>query len=66
MGSDQTFSHCLSHILVERAFSAVIALLDSKRNCFEIVNRGDLRLFLTKLKPGIDELITKHQPYLSH
>ena len=51
---------------VERAFSAVLTLLDSKRNRLEIVNRGDLKLFLTKLKPDIDELITKHQPHPFH
>ena len=55
-----------SSYLVERAFSAVIALLDSKGNRLETVNRGDLRLFLTKLKPDIDELITKHLPHPSH
>ena len=52
--------------LVERAFCAVITLMDSKENRLEIVNRVDLRLFLTKLKPDIDELITKHQPHPSH
>ena len=55
-----------SSYLVERAFSAVITLLHSERNCLEIVNRGDLRLFLTKLKPVIDKLITKHQPHPSN
>ena len=55
-----------SSYLVVRAFGAMITLLDSKRNRLEIVNRGDLRLFLTKLKPDIDELITKHQLHSSH
>ena len=45
-----------SSYLLECAFSAVILLLDSKKNCPEIVNCGDLRLFLTKLKPNNDEL----------
>ena len=49
-----------SSYFVERAFSAVITLPDIKRNCLEMVNRGDSRLSLTKLKPDIDELITKH------
>ena len=49
-----------SSYLVERTFSAVITLLDSNRNRLEIVNRGDLRLFLTKLKLDVDKLITKH------
>ena len=47
-----------SSYLVERAFSAVITLLHSKRNRLETVNRGDLTLLLTKLKPDNDELIT--------
>ena len=55
-----------SSYLIERAFSAVITLLNSKRNRVEIVNRGDLRLFLIKLKPDIDELKTKPQPHPSH
>ena len=55
-----------SSYLVVRAFGAMITLLDSKRNRLEIVNRGDLRLFLTKLKPDIDELITKHQLHSFH
>ena len=45
--------------LVERAFSAVITLLNSKRNRLETINRGDLR-------PDIDELITKQQHHPSH
>ena len=55
-----------SSYLAERAFSAVMTLLDSKRNCPEIVNCGNMKLFLTKLKPDIDELITKHQSHPSH
>ena len=55
-----------SSYLVERAFSVVITLLDSKSNRLEIVNLGDSRSFLTKLKLDIDELITKHLHYPSH
>ena len=55
-----------SSYLVERAFSAMITHPDGKRNRLETVNGEDLRLFLTKLKPDVDELITKHQPYSSH
>ena len=55
-----------SSYLVQRAFSVVITLLDRKSNRLKIVNRGDLRLFLTKLKLDIDELITKHQPHPSY
>ena len=40
--------------------------LNSKKSRFEIVNSRDLRLFLSKLKPDIDKLITKHQPHPSH
>ena len=48
-----------SSYLVERAFSAILTLPDSKRNRLEIVNLGELRLFLTKLKLDIDKLICK-------
>ena len=41
VGSSQTFSDCHFQLLVEHAFSAVIMLLESKRNCLEIVNCGD-------------------------
>ena len=64
-GIGSNFCNCLSQLSVERTFNAVIKLLDSKRNRLEIVNRGDLRLFPTNLKPDVDELITKHQPHPS-
>ena len=55
--------------LVERAFSAVIMLLDNKRNRLDIVKRGNLcffEMFLTKMKPDIDKLIAVQQPHPSH
>lgn len=55
-----------SSYLVERGFSAVTNLLTKKRSRLDIVNRGDLRLALTKLKPNIDDLLLKHQVHSSH
>ena len=52
--------------LVERAFSAVTTLLDNKRNRLDIVRRGDLRLFLTKMEPDIKNLMKLHQAHPSH
>lgn len=52
--------------LVERGFSAVANLLVKKRNRLEITSRGDLRLNLTKLKPNIENLLSKHQAHPSH
>lgn len=40
-----------SSYLVERGFSAVINLITKNRNKLDIINREDLRLNLTKLKP---------------
>ncbi|XP_056636253.1 SCAN domain-containing protein 3-like [Diorhabda sublineata] len=55
-----------SSYLVERGFSAVTNLITKKRNKLDIVNRGDLRLNVTKLKPNVDNLLLKHQVHPSH
>jgi hypothetical protein len=55
-----------SSYLVERGFSAVMNLITKKRNKLDIINRGDLRLNLTKLKPNIDSLLSNHQIHPSH
>jgi len=66
VGSGQTFFIAFpSFYLVERGFSAVITLLDNKRNHLDIVMGGDLRLFLIKMKPD-NKLIAVRQPHLSH
>ncbi len=52
--------------LVESGFSVVNHILTKERNCLKISDRGDLRLFLTKIKPNIDSLVNQHQPQGSH
>ena len=55
-----------SSYLVERAFSAVTALLDNRRNRLDIVRQGDLRLFLTTMEPNIKKLMKLRQAHPSH
>lgn len=55
-----------SSYLVERGFSAVANLLSKKRNRLHIMERGDLRLMLTKLEPDINKLLKLHQAQPSH
>ena len=55
-----------SSYLVERGFSAVANLLTKKRNRLQIIERGDLRLNLTNLKPNVDKLLSEHQTHPSH
>ena len=52
--------------LIERGFSVVSQILNESRNRLDIVQRGDLRLRLTAIKPNIEELSTKHQIHPSH
>ncbi|KAK9685709.1 hypothetical protein QE152_g37837 [Popillia japonica] len=58
--------------LVETGFSAATFLHSDKRNKLDMVNRGDLRLYLTPrvkelvLTPRVKELVSKHQPQGSH
>ncbi|GBP24494.1 SCAN domain-containing protein 3 [Eumeta japonica] len=54
-----------SHV-VEKSFSVVANLLTKKRSRLNIIKRGDLRLFLTKLKPNIDNFLSIHQVHPSH
>ena len=54
-----------SSYLVERAFCAVIGLLDNSRNRLHKVRRGDLQLFLTKMEPDIKKLMKLHQAGLA-
>ena len=55
-----------SSYLVERGFSAVANLLTKKRNRLQIIGRGDLRLYLSNLKPNIEQLLSEHQVHPSH
>lgn len=52
--------------LVESGFSAVNHIMNKERNRLNISERGDLRLFLTKIEPDIKYLISQHQPQGSH
>ena len=52
--------------LCERGFSSVATLLTKKRNRLRLTERGDLRLFLSKLEPDINKLIKQHQIQSSH
>ena len=52
--------------LVEEGFSAVSQLLCKQRNRLAVTDRGDLRLFLTALKPETDKLVSSHQAYPYH
>ena len=49
-----------STYLVERGFSAVATILDGRRNRLGIVSRGDLRLFLSNIKPDVMKLVSLH------
>ncbi|KAG0434300.1 SCAN domain-containing protein 3 [Dictyocoela muelleri] len=55
-----------SSYLVERGFSAVMNLLTKKRNRLQIIERGYLRLMLTKIQPRIKYLLETHQIHPSH
>ena len=55
-----------SSYLVERGFSAVTTLLSKKRSNLQVVERGDLRLLLTKIEPNIEKLLLTHQAQASH
>lgn len=52
--------------LVEKGFSAVSRLLTKQRNKLNIVDRGDLRLLLSNIKPDINTLLNSHQIHPSH
>jgi hypothetical protein len=52
--------------LVECGFSAVSNLLCKQRSNLDISKRGDLRLFLTHMKPDIKSLALNHQGQGSH
>ena len=52
--------------LVESGFSVINDLLTKKRNRLDIVNRGDLRLRLTKMQPNFVKLASCHQSQPSH
>ena len=41
-------------------------ILTKSRNRLKIINRGDLRLYLTNIEPDIEEMLTYHQPQGSH
>ena len=46
--------------LVEKGFSAVVHLLQSNRNRLQIATKGDLRLFLSDVKPDFSALTSQH------
>ncbi|KAK9685210.1 hypothetical protein QE152_g38216 [Popillia japonica] len=52
--------------LVETGFSAATFLHSDKRNRLDMVNREDLRLYLTLLTPRVKKLVSKYQPQGSH
>ena len=54
-----------SSYVVEKAFSSVINVLN-KRSNLDISKGGDLRLYLTELKPNIEMLASSHQAHPSH
>lgn len=47
-------------------FSVVVNVLATKRIRLNIIEREDLWLFIKKLKPNIDNLLSIHQVHLSH
>jgi hypothetical protein len=55
-----------SSYLVESGFSVVNNIMTKQRNRLKITERGDRRLFLTKIKPDIKYLVTQHQAQGSH
>lgn len=55
-----------SSYLAERGFSAVATLVTKKRNRLNVTERGDLRLFLSKIEPDINKLLQMHQIQPSH
>ena len=52
--------------LVEKGFSAVNLMLSKQRNRLLLHERGDLRLYLTKMYPNVSKLCEVHQAHLSH
>ena len=55
-----------SSYLVEKGFSAVMHILRKSRNRLQISQRGDLRLYLTKLEPNITKLVQSREAQGSH
>ncbi|XP_026475840.1 protein ZBED8-like [Ctenocephalides felis] len=55
-----------SSYLVECGFSGATNLLTNTRNRLQIVDRGDLRLLLTKIEPRIAKLVAAHQIHPSN
>ena len=55
-----------SSYLVEKSFSVVTSLLTEKGSRFNITERAELRLLITKLNPNVDNLMSFHQVHLSH
>jgi len=67
-GIGSTFFYCISQLLRGRACfqRSDNAFGQFKRHRLDIVKRGDLRLFLTKMKLDIDKLMAVRQPHQSH
>ncbi|XP_042300686.1 SCAN domain-containing protein 3-like, partial [Sceloporus undulatus] len=55
-----------SSYVAEKGFGVVTNLLTKTRSRLNITKRGVLQLFLTKLKPNIDNLLSIHQVHSSH
>lgn len=55
-----------STYLVEFGFSIVVNLVTKQRNRLNVIERGDLRLALTNIKPDIHKIASKHQAQGSH
>lgn len=51
--------------LVVKVFSVVTNLLTKRKSRLNITELGDLRLFLTKLKPNYDNLLSIHRVHSS-
>ena len=41
-------------------------ILTKSRNRLNIINRGDLRSYLTNIEPDIEDILTYHKPQGSH
>uniref|UniRef100_A0A5S6Q6W4 HAT C-terminal dimerisation domain-containing protein n=1 Tax=Trichuris muris TaxID=70415 RepID=A0A5S6Q6W4_TRIMR len=54
-----------SSSVVERGFSVVTDLVTKKRNRLEVVNRGDLRLRVTSMRPNVERIDGLHAACLS-
>ena len=68
MGGRLNFISLLSHHLTWLNADLVrfLNFSPSKENCLKIVKRGDMRLLLSNIGPGVRELVAKHHYHPSH